>query len=118
MNKKDILSASLHTALNEDSVKVKQEITAPIKKDISKSLLGSFKKLNKNHTIFEINYITKTIIPASYDKTLLLDLSKENSVSKSKNKSITTKENCMYIAALNETSAKKKLKRDHGIVIK
>ena len=69
----------------------------------------------KNHTLFEINLILKTIEIAEFDEIPPIkytEAMKGNIVAKKK---VTKKENCVYISALNKNNVLKILKRDFGI---
>ena len=69
----------------------------------------------KNHTLFEINLVLKTIEIAEFDEIPPIkytEAMKGNIVAKKK---VTKKENCVYISALNKKNVLKILKRDFGI---
>lgn len=69
----------------------------------------------KNHTLFEINLVLKTIEIAEFDEIppiKYIEAMRGNIVAKKK---VTKKENCVYISALNKNNVLKILKRDFGI---
>lgn len=69
----------------------------------------------KNHTLFEINLVLKTIEIAEFDEIPPIkytEAMKGNIVAKKK---VTKKENCVYISSLNKKNVLKILKRDFGI---
>ena len=69
----------------------------------------------KNHTLFEINLVLKTIEIAEFDEIppiKYIEAMRGNIVAKKK---VTKKENCVYISALNKNNILKILKRDFGI---
>lgn len=70
----------------------KIEIVKQQKKDIQRILVGSVKP-QKNHTIFEVNLVEKTIEKATFDRDFTFG---------QKNKSISKKENCIYIASVSK----------------
>lgn len=84
----------------------KIEIVKQQKKDIQRILVGSVKP-QKNHTIFEVNLVEKTIEKATFDRDFIFG---------QKNKSISKKENCIYISALNKKNVLKILKRDYETI--
>lgn len=100
--KKDILSLALISAFTESTKIIKQ---VEVKKQ--KNYLASF-KLQKGHTLFEINTKTGFIYYAEYqDKDVIIG--KDNTLSK--RKSVIVKEDCIYIGALNVENVKKKLRK-------
>jgi hypothetical protein len=69
----------------------------------------------KNHVLFEINIIEKTIEKAEFDE--LPNIKWEDAVKGciSVQKKITKKPNCIYVSALNVINAHKILKRDFNV---
>lgn len=84
----------------------KIEIVKQSKKDIQRILVGSVKP-QKNHTIFEVNLVENTIVKATFDRDFIFG---------QKNKSVSKKENCIYISALNKKNVLKILKRDYETI--
>jgi hypothetical protein len=70
-------------------------------------------KPQKNHTLFEVDLVLKTIEIAKFDE--LPAVKWEDAVKGliSAQKKITKKENCIYISALNKKNVLKILKRDN-----
>ena len=69
----------------------------------------------KNHTLFEVNLVLKTIEIAEFDELPAVNFEeamKGNIIAKKK---VTKKENCVYISSLNKKNVLKILKRDFGI---
>lgn len=91
----------------------KIEITKQAKKDIQR-ILDSRMKPHKNHTIFEVNLVEKTIEEAKFDRNLTITFS-DAMQQKRENKSISKKQDCIYIPALNRKNVLKILKRDFGL---
>ena len=91
----------------------KIEIIKLAKKDIQRILDGRIQP-NKNHTIFEVNLVEKTIEKAKFDRNLTITFS-DAIQQKKENKSISKKQDCIYILALNRKNVLKILKRDFGL---
>jgi tRNA pseudouridine-54 N-methylase len=91
----------------------KTEITKQAKKDIQRILVGSTKP-KRNHTVFEINLTEKTIEKVKFERNTIIYFS-DALQQKTENKSISIKENCIYVSALNKKNAFKILKRDFKI---
>jgi len=71
----------------------------------------------KNHILFEVNLILKTIELANFDKSEVIKFEDAKFGNISINKKVTKKENCIYISALNKKNVIKILKRDYNIII-
>lgn len=63
-------------------------------------------KIHKGHTLFEINLKTKEINPASYES---VDYEITTESTNQVRKKVIENKNCVYISALNENNALKKL---------
>jgi phytoene/squalene synthetase len=98
------------TELNQSD---KMEITKQAKKDIQRILDGRIQP-HKNHTIFEVNLTKKTIEKAKFDRNLTITFS-DAMQQKKENKSISKKQDCIYIPALNRKNVLKILERDFGL---
>lgn len=73
-----------------------------------KQLLGSV-RLKRGHKLFEVNINTQEITEAQYDTQEYAEGTDRNI---SKRKSLTVKENCIYVGALNKKNVIKILKRN------
>ncbi len=69
------------------------------------------------HSLFEVDLEALTIVPAEYDKNLVIHWNDALKGLISTTKEITKKENKLYISALNKRNVKKILKRDHNIIL-
>jgi hypothetical protein len=76
--------------------------------EIQKIFINNLKP-KKGHTLFEINIKENTINKAVFDKPAVLNWNDAKKGLISSKKEITIKENCIYISALNEKNALKKL---------
>jgi len=90
--------------------------------------MSSVQKSTGNHSIFEYNYVTKSLKLAEYEpyrtdihwfeavemhtkKAKPIDIYNPNTITKTK---VIQKANCVYISALNLANAPKVLKREYG----
>jgi hypothetical protein len=69
----------------------------------------------KNHTLFEVNLVLKTIEIAEFDEIPAIKYTEAMKGNIVVQKKVTKKENCVYISALNKKNVLKILKRDFGI---
>ena len=98
--------------INEKPDKI--ENVKQTKVETQKVLIGRIKP-NRGHSLFEYNTITKKITLSNFDKPAevsYIDALKGNI---SVNKSVTTKENCIYISALNKKNVIKILRREFAL---
>jgi hypothetical protein len=72
-------------------------------------------KPQKNHKMFEVNMILKTITAATYDDPPAIKFSDAQIGVKSASKKITVNQDCVYISALNTKNVKKIIKRDFKV---
>lgn len=91
----------------------KIEIVSQAKKDIQKILIGNINP-KKNHILFEANHKEKTITRAKYNRNLTITFS-DAMQQKKENKSVSVKNDCIYISALNVKNAIKILRRDYNL---
>ena len=80
----------------------KLEITAQQKQQKELKLVGQIKP-HRGHTVFELNLVTNIITPAEFTQQ---DVTFGQA--QLPNKRIIVKQDCIYLAALNETNARKK----------
>ena len=85
---------------DSDDLRIEQVV----KKKNEFHLIGSQRKI-KGHTMFAFNTVTKEIMVASVKRNALLGFD-GNVMYKNK---LTVEKNCIYLQALNEKNAKKKL---------
>ncbi len=83
------------------SGKIQHEIKAQEEKQ---KYHGSL-KMHRGHTLFEINLVNKEIKKAEFQETVYDAASKHNKI----RKKVIMRDDCVYIAALNEKNALKKL---------
>jgi len=69
----------------------------------------------KNHTLFEVNLVLKTIEIAEFDELPAIKFEEAMKGNIVAQKKVTKKENCVYISSLNKKNVLKILKRDFGI---
>lgn len=69
----------------------------------------------KNHTLFQVNLVLKTIEIAEFDEIPPIKYTEAMKGNIVAQKKVTKKENCVYISALNKKNVLKILKRDFGI---
>jgi hypothetical protein len=69
----------------------------------------------KNHALFEVNLVLKTIEIAEFDEIPAIKYTEAMKGNIVVQKKVTKKENCVYISALNKKNVLKILKRDFGI---
>lgn len=98
----------------ETQAKDKTEITKQQIKGFQRVLTDKIKP-QKNHTLFEVNLLDKTISLAEFEEIPPLEWHKAVKGDLSLNKVVTKKENCVYISSLNKENAIKILKRDFKI---
>ena len=98
----------------KDLDSVKTEIGQE-KKQEKKRVFQQRIRPRKGHTLFEYDLEKQTIVKAKYDKTDLINWDAALLNTDNFKKEVTTKENCIYISALNLKNVNKILKRDYGI---
>jgi hypothetical protein len=69
----------------------------------------------KNHTLFEVNLVLKTIEIAKFDELPAIKFEEAMKGNIVAQKKVTKKENCIYISALNKKNVFKILKRNFNI---
>lgn len=99
----------LETKEKDKIEQVKQTV-----QEIQTVYLGKHKP-QKNHTLFEINTIDRTIVKAEFDTLPAIDYKAAMDKQISSFKKITVKANCIYISALNVKNVIKILNREYGI---
>ena len=72
----------------------------------------------KNHTLFEVNLVLKTIEIADFDELPAIKFEEAMKGNIVAQKKVTKKENCVYISSLNKKNVIKVLKRDYNIIWK
>lgn len=72
-------------------------------------------KPKRGHKIFEFNDKLKTIVEATFDEAPAIKFEDAKIGVKSASKKITTKEDCVYVFALNKKNALKVLQREMKI---
>lgn len=72
-------------------------------------------KPQKNHTLFEVNLVEKSIEKAEFDELPVVKWEDAVKGSISSQKKITKKQNCVYISALNKKNVLKILNRDFNL---
>lgn len=100
----------------KEKVKDKVEVSTKMQQETQRVLVGRIMP-QRGHTVFEVNLEKGTIVPAEYDEQVLkLDLNTFKAPQKKR--SLTKKEHCLYIPALNKKNVVKILKRNFGIIFK
>ena len=94
--------------------KDKVEITKQQRAEIQK-VFDSRIRPHENHTLFEIDLISKEIKLAVFDTGLEIHWNDAVKGNWGNNRTLTKKENCMYVSALNKKNVLKILLRDFGI---
>jgi hypothetical protein len=96
----------------KDKIEITKQQQAEIQKIFDSRIIP-----HENHTLFEVDLKTNEIRLAEFDKKP--EIKWEDAVKGliSVKKTVTKKENCIYISALNEKNARKILKRDFNIVL-
>jgi len=97
---------------HKDKIEITKQQQAEIQKIFDSRIIP-----HENHTLFEVDLKTNEIRLAEFDKKP--EIKWEDAVKGfiSAKKTVTKKENCIYISALNEKNAKKILKRDFNITL-
>lgn len=98
----------------ETQEKDKTEITKQQIKEFQRVLTDKIKP-QKNHTLFEVNLLDKTISFAEFEEIPPLEWHKAIKGDVSLSKVVTKKANCIYISSLNKDNVIKILKRDFNI---
>jgi len=99
----------------EQEKKDKLERVKQTRAEIQKVHIGTMKP-KRNHSLFEVNVVLKTIELANFDKSEAIKFEDAKFGKISVNKKLTIKENCRYIPALNKKNVIKILKRDFNII--
>ena len=90
----------------EQIIKDKTEFVRQAEVDSKFQLIGSVKNLKKGMTLFEINRETLEVVPAEFEKTLVIDFNAMGG--KKPIKKVIAKDGCFYSLALNKANALKK----------